>query len=158
MGDSDTGSITSEQVDKVIPNPEGKGGFADHPENINAGGRPKNPESFTYWYRVFKDMTVQELKEWREKHPESERTVASDLALTRVIGAKADLKEFQEVADRSEGRAPQTVRHEGEVNIGLISEVAANLQNIYKLMNDSAKENGGKDDTTGTSSDQGNNS
>jgi len=34
---------TTEQV-KEIPNPNGKGGFGDHPENINAGGRPKNQE------------------------------------------------------------------------------------------------------------------
>lgn len=29
---------TTEQA----PNPTGKGGFGDHPENINPGGRPKN--------------------------------------------------------------------------------------------------------------------
>ena len=29
---------TTEQV----PNPTGKGGFRDHPENINPGGKPKN--------------------------------------------------------------------------------------------------------------------
>lgn len=29
---------TTEQV----PNPTGKGGFGDNPQNINAGGRPKN--------------------------------------------------------------------------------------------------------------------
>ena len=32
---------STEQV-KTTNNPEGKGGFGDNPENINAGGRPKN--------------------------------------------------------------------------------------------------------------------
>ena len=34
--------VTTEQVRKV-PNPTGKGGFGDHPENRNDGGRIKNP-------------------------------------------------------------------------------------------------------------------
>lgn len=33
---------TTVQV-KKIPNPNGKGGFGDNPQNINAGGRIRNP-------------------------------------------------------------------------------------------------------------------
>lgn len=91
----------------AVLNPTGIGGLQERPEDINFGGRPKNAESFAYWYRVFKDMSVKELKEWPSKNPEETRTVASDLAFTRVINSKKDLKEFQEVADRSEGRAVQ---------------------------------------------------
>ena len=99
--------MTTEQARDMNRNPTGKGGFGDNPENRNAGGRPRNSESFTYWYRVFKDMTVKELKSWQEDNPEDERSVASDLAFTRIINSKKDLKEYQEVANRSEGMPTQ---------------------------------------------------
>ena len=97
---------TSEQV-VAVPNPEGKGGFKDHPENINAGGRPHNQESFVYWYGQFKNMTVEEFKAYEKTKPDGQRTVAESLAYARVVKARSDLKEFKEVADRSEGRPVQ---------------------------------------------------
>ena len=100
--------ITTEQVEKNIPNPTGRGGFQDHPELRNPGGRPKNAESFAYLYGQFKNMSVRELKNWQDTNPEDTRTVASDLAFTRIINAKKDLREFQEVANRSEGMPKQT--------------------------------------------------
>jgi hypothetical protein len=113
---------TTEQV-RPIPNPEGKGGFADNPQNINAGGRPKNAESFAYWYRTFKEMTKDELAQWKLDTPEGSRTIACSLALVRITNAEMDLKEFQEIADRSEGKATQTLKHEGEMITGLKVEI-----------------------------------
>lgn len=113
---------TTEQVNKV-PNPDGKGGFGDNPQNINAGGRPKNAESFAYWYREFKNMSVAQLESWQDDNPRDTRTVASDLAFTRIINAKKDLKEFQEIADRSEGKAVQTMKHEGDLITGIKVEI-----------------------------------
>jgi len=104
-------------------NPTGKGGLQERPQDINFGGRPKNAESFAYWYRVFKDMTVKELKNWQNNNPEETRTVASDLAFTRIINAKKDLKEYQEIADRSEGKAVQTMKHEGDLITGIKVEI-----------------------------------
>ena len=117
---------TTEQV-KRIPNPTGIGGFQDHPELINPGGRPKNFESFVYWYRVFKNMSIQELKEWQSKNSSKTRTVAADLAFTRIINAKGDLKEFKEVANRSEGMPQQNTDitsggEKIEIDIGLMLE------------------------------------
>lgn len=114
--------VTTEQVNKV-PNPDGKGGFGDNPQNINAGGRPKNAESFAYWYREFKNMSVAQLESWQDDNPRDTRTVASDLAFTRIINAKKDLKEFQEIADRSEGKAVQTMKHEGDLITGIKVEI-----------------------------------
>jgi hypothetical protein len=107
----------------AILNPTGKGGLQERPEDINFGGRPKNSESFAYWYRAFKDMTVKELKEWQHNNPEETRTVASDLAFTRMVNAKKDLKEYQEIADRSEGKAVQTMKHEGDLITGIKVEI-----------------------------------
>ena len=79
---------TTEQVNDMNRNPDGKGGFGDNPQNINAGGRPKNAESFAYWYRQFKELTVAQLESWQDDNPRDTRTVASDLAFTRIINAK----------------------------------------------------------------------
>jgi len=114
---------TTEQVNDMNRNPDGKGGFGDNPQNINAGGRPKNAESFAYWYRQFKEMTVAQLESWQDDNPRDTRTVASDLAFTRIINAKKDLKEFQEIADRSEGKAVQTMKHEGDLITGIKVEI-----------------------------------
>lgn len=97
---------TTQQVKKA-PNPEGKGGFQDHPENRNPGGwDPKN--TFTYCLNYFKSLTIKEFNEWPDKHPENERTMAQQLAYFRVKSAE-DLKEYQEVANRTEGMPKQTL-------------------------------------------------
>lgn len=100
-------------VPGAVLNPNANGGFQENPQNINYGGRPKNQESFTYWMNFFKNMTVDEFKLWEKTNPESTQTVAASLAYARVFAARSDLSEFKEVADRTEGRAPQTIIHEG---------------------------------------------
>ena len=114
---------TTEQVNKPAPNPTGKGGFGDNPSSINPGGRPKNVNSFAHWYRTFKDMSVKEFRAWEKDNPEEERSVVASLAYGMVAKARTDLKSFQEVADRSEGKAPQTLIHEG----GLFQEKALRI-------------------------------
>lgn len=93
-------------------NPEGMGGFIEHPEHINYGGRPKNQNSFTYWLNFFKRLTVAEFDTWKERNAQYDISIAADIAYTRVSKAKDSLKEFREVADRTEGKAFQTVSHE----------------------------------------------
>lgn len=105
------------KVTKKNPNPTGKGGFQDHPENRSDGHWVKG-QTFRYWFDFFKEMTIDGLKQWMKDNPTGKRLVIADLALIRVTNARTDLKEFQEVADRSEGKVPQTIVHEG----GLFSE------------------------------------
>lgn len=93
-----------------IPNPTGKGGFSDNPQNIGPGTWKKT-ETFRYWFNVFKEMSVKELNDWESNNPEETRSVASDLAYIRVTRGRDDLKEFQEVANRSEGLPTQTVEY-----------------------------------------------
>lgn len=89
-------------------NPSGKGGFKDHPENRNPGGW--NPRTtFSYQLNRFKNMTVENFKKYQSKVPESERTMVEELAYQLILGAKFDLKNFKEVADRTEGRTTQQV-------------------------------------------------
>ena|SRR3990167_1299694 len=58
--------ITTRQVKKV-PNPTGKGGFGEHPENINPGGEPKNSLK-NYVARKLAAMTDEEKDAWLREH------------------------------------------------------------------------------------------
>lgn len=100
---------TTEQVRNMNLNPTGKGGFLDNPQNRNNGGRYPRGESLTFWYGIFKNMTVAEFKGWKDANPEDTRTVVADLAYSKMENAKNNLREFQEVADRSEGRPRQDI-------------------------------------------------
>ena len=122
QGGSKIVSESSEQVKKV-PNPTGKGGFQDHPELINAGGRPKNLESFSYWMNFFKSISVEEFKNYENTHLENKRTMAEMLAYARVFKARSDLREFQEVANRTEGMPKISVETSGELNVNLNREL-----------------------------------
>lgn len=121
--------VKNEETKKKVPNPTGKGGFQERPEDINRSGTwdPKN--TFSYQMNRFKNMTIKELKEWQENTPEDVRTVAEDLAFKRVFAAQGDLKEFQEVADRTEGKPKQPIEHDGklQINARLIEEMVDQL-------------------------------
>jgi hypothetical protein len=119
MSDETTEQVLDEPKEKWNPNPEGKGGFQDHPELINPGGRPKNQESFTYWLNYFKNLSVIEFENWQVNNPKDKRTVAANLAFQRVYNALGDLPEFKEVADRTEGRAKQPIEHSGELDFSV---------------------------------------
>jgi len=112
------GELATEQV-KKIPNPKGKGGFGDHPELINAGGRPKNQESFSYWMNYFKNLTIDEFRDYQDPdHPRELRekykktmTMAALGAFSRVAKMVNDLAEFYAVANRTEGMPKQSIQY-----------------------------------------------
>lgn len=105
---SDTLTTNQANDKNMNRNPEGKGGFGDHPEN-RSDGRWSKESSFSYWFNKLKDMTEDELAQWKKDNPEGSRKVACSLALTRVENARKNLIEFREVADRSEGKPRQAV-------------------------------------------------
>lgn len=130
---------TTEQVSTWNPNPEGKGGFQDHPELRNPGGRPKNDESFTYWMRTFKNMTVREFLAWERENPEDDRTVAASIAYARVGAARSDLAEFKEVADRTEGKSIQRVdatTNGKDINPPNTTDILASVNSILNAKSD----------------------
>jgi hypothetical protein len=124
--------LTTKQV-KMIPNKTGVGGFKEHPENRNNGGRYPRSESFTYWFNVFKGLSVKEFKEWEDNNPESERSVVSDLAYTRMRKAWGDLRAFQDIANRSEGMPIHTAVIEEDKIGGLEVRVVRNVEDIKRL-------------------------
>ena len=99
----------------AVINPTGKGGFQERPEDISPGGWKKE-NTISYQYNRFMNMTPDELVEW-SKTPNSERTVAMDLAYGRVLAARKSLADIKEITDRTEGKAPQLVENTGESKI-----------------------------------------
>ena len=91
--------LTTEQV-KHIPNPNGRGGFGDHPEFINSGGRPKNSLK-SYMARKFANMTDKEKEKWLKEHkidgktqwtmgegnPSNETELRGSLTISEVLDA-----------------------------------------------------------------------
>lgn len=102
---------TTDQVNQGN-NKEGKGGFGDHPEHRNPGGWKKT-QTLRYWYDFFKEMNVDDFLTWEKNTPRKDISTVASLAYQTVRAARNDLKALQEVADRSEGKAPQTINYEG---------------------------------------------
>ena len=95
---------TTKQVRDYIPNPSGKGGFQERP-NDRSDGRWNKDESISYQYNRLLRMPPEELDEYI---PE---TNAQAIAKTRIIAARGDngLMDTKEITDRVEGKAPQSV-------------------------------------------------
>ena len=99
-----------ETTTQQVPNPTGKGGFGDHPENRNPGGW--KPEfTFSYQYRRFLNMSKEEFDTWIENNPK--RTMVEDAAYYAVKDAKTSLGNRVEITDRTEGKAPQIISVDG---------------------------------------------
>lgn len=104
--------MAKETTTQQVPNPTGKGGFGDHPENRNPGGwKPKY--TFSYQYRRFMNMTVEEFKAWKDLTADKDKTMVEELAYVAVLKARSDIRDRQEITDRTEGKAPQTVVVDG---------------------------------------------
>lgn len=98
---------TTEQVSespKNVPNPNGIGGFGDHPENRNPGGWNKE-QSISYQYNMLMRLTPDKLAEFEPT------TVAQKIALKRIQTAitEGGLNDTKEITDRTEGKAPQSI-------------------------------------------------
>lgn len=97
---------TTQQV-TTPPNPTGKGGFGEHPENRNPGGWKKE-NTISYQYNRFLNMTPEELKAYNDV-PDKERTVAMDIAYSQVLASRKSLPHTREITDRTEGKAAQAI-------------------------------------------------
>jgi len=122
MADDNSENITSEQV-KGVPNPTGKGGFQDHPELINRGGRTKNEQRFGYWLQFFKNMTVREFLDYEKSKNNDEMFVAEAIAYDRVKKSRKELSEYKDLADRTEGKAVETNKIIGDPDHPLSIEI-----------------------------------
>lgn len=102
-----------------VPNPTGKGGFGDNPQNRCPNWSKET--SISYWQNYFIRRTIAELEEWNEMTPDSERTAAQQIAYNNVMKAKDALDYQKELSDRTEGKPKQVseidLNASGQVNI-----------------------------------------
>ena len=90
----------------AVPNPTGKGGFGDNPQN-RSNGKWKKENSISYQYNRLLAMTEEEYNAFKPV------TNAEKIARRRIERAIRDddesLKETKEITDRTEGRAKQDI-------------------------------------------------
>jgi hypothetical protein len=114
--------LTSKQLNP--PNPTGKGGFQDHPELISRDGRPKNAQSFSYWMNFFKTLSKEDFDNYEKNKSDKDTTMAESLAYERVKRSRPNLKEFQEVANRTEGMPKISVETSGEMKVNFSKDLS----------------------------------
>lgn len=91
------------------PNPTGKGGFADNPQNIGSGHWSKE-DSIPYQYQKLMRMTTDELSQWARDN-QKKMTVAQAIALNRLQASLTSLADAKEVTDRTSGKSKETIEH-----------------------------------------------
>ena len=96
---------TRDQVKRRVPNPTGKGGFQERPQDRNAGTWDSK-NSISFQYHRFMNMPEAEFRAFTSK-PASERTMAERIAYNRVKAADKSLADVKEITDRIEGKAFQ---------------------------------------------------
>lgn len=109
---------TNNQV-KRVPNPTGKGGFKERPQDINPGTW-NSKTVFNTQVSRFLNMSAEQFKAFA-KTPDNVMTMAERIAYYRVAQGK-DLAEFKDMADRLQGKAAQSmdVTSDGEKLEGLV--------------------------------------
>ena len=83
-----------------VNNPDGKGGFADNPQN-RANGRQSKDTSISYWYNHLIRLDLSDFKDFKPS------TMAQDLAYKAVKQSLEELNYLKEITDRTEGRPNQ---------------------------------------------------
>jgi hypothetical protein len=129
---------TTHQETTIPPelrNPTGKGGFGDHPEHQSPGGW--NPDlTFSYQYKRFLKMSMGEYNSWgKNVKDNNDITNVEIIAYAAVAKARTDIKERQELANRTEGMPKQSVAVEG-VDPKMEEEVSELKKIIIKYSND----------------------
>lgn len=97
---------TTNQVKKA-PNPTGKGGFGDNPQN-RSDGRWSKEQSQSYWMNYFLRLSVTDFEKYKKDKPKELRTIAEQLAFNRVAESINELKSYEIVANRTEGKPKES--------------------------------------------------
>jgi hypothetical protein len=89
---------------RKLPNPTGKGGFKDNPQNISKGNWSKET-SISYWYNYLIRLTLEEFEAFEIQY------VAQELAYNSIKESRQELPYLKEVTDRTDGKAQQSIDH-----------------------------------------------
>lgn len=80
-------------------------------ESGNPGGRPKNVQRYDYWLQVFKDMSKKQFDSYTTDRPEDDMYMAEYQAYLYFKKVINDNYVWNNVADRTEGKAQQKIDH-----------------------------------------------
>jgi len=105
---TDEKNKTSNQVKRKAPNPTGKGGFQDNPQN-RSDGRWSKENSYSYWLNKFKSLSISEFETYTSVRSKDDMSIAEITAHEMIKKSLKKLPEFKEVADRTEGKVQSTV-------------------------------------------------
>lgn len=110
--------MTSKQ-DDMNRNPEGKGGFKEHPEN-RADGKWDSTMTFKWQYPFFCNMDIKKFQTWLTDNPQ--HTVIQEIAWLAVAKSRKEHRYLLEVANRTEGMPRQStdLTSNGQTLSGLI--------------------------------------
>lgn len=124
---------------KKAPNPKGKGGFGDNPQNRNAGYW-KSEDSIPFNQKMFLRMTEAEFESWKKNNPPNKRTKAQTIAYNSIKSAEAEFNYHKDLIDRTSGTAKQFVDH---TNKGEKFDSTVNVENEWmKLLREKKEEIG----------------
>lgn len=87
-----------------VPNPTGKGGFKDNPQN-KANGMWTKDTSISYQYNYLIRLPIEEFEKYKPI------TVAQKIAHEAVKKVYSDLGYLKEVTDRTDGKPSQPIDH-----------------------------------------------
>lgn len=90
------------------PNPSPSTRFGGEKANPQSPGGWKKENTISYQYHRFLNMSPAELKAYADT-PDKERTVAMDIAYSRVLASRKSLMDTKEITDRTEGKAQQYI-------------------------------------------------
>lgn len=102
-----------------VNNPDGKGGFSEHPEN-RSDGRWSKDESISYWYNKLLRMPDDEYEKFKPANK------SQKIAWSMVENADERRPDIvKEITDRTEGKAPQSIdlKSDGEKFQPLVVEI-----------------------------------
>lgn len=97
----DTQETLEQDKNKKVPNPTGKGGFADNPQNINYDGRPKKEETVTHWLKNY-------LNTINPKSPEGKKRIQELAEKLAGMAYGGNTVAMGMVLDRIDGKVPQS--------------------------------------------------
>lgn len=117
-----TASKKSAQNSGVTAKPRGKPFQPGTDERRNAGGRPLNEQSITYWLREFGKLSPSQVADLFDTYAKELRKVKGDMSLFAHIAIRALMAQINEpspgllaqILDRTEGKVKDQVEVSGE--------------------------------------------
>lgn len=111
---------------RKAPNPTGKGGFKDNPQN-SARGYWSKENSVPYYQKIFLKMHPKDFESYLINNPDA--TMAAKIAHASVVSSFEDFKHHKDLIDRTSGTATQHIEQSTTIDIGqnTIQELRVNI-------------------------------